>query len=188
MKLIVGLGNPGKQYDHSWHNLGFAVADQLRKNFDFPAYKKSTKFQADIADGQIASEKILLAKPLTYMNNSGESVKAIASYYKLKPADIIVIHDDIDLPLGKIRLTHNSTAGGHNGVKSIIDCLAGKNFQRIKIGIKTDRPAKIDSADYVLMTPDPADRPAVKSQISLASDAVKDLLESGLAKAMNKWN
>ncbi|MFA5020788.1 MAG: aminoacyl-tRNA hydrolase [Patescibacteria group bacterium] len=188
MKLIVGLGNPGKKYDRSWHNLGFSAAEELRRILDLPAFKKSIKFKAEVSAGSDGQEKLILAKPLTFMNNSGDSVSALASFYKIKPADIIIIHDDLDLPLGKIRLAADSSAGGHNGLKSIIEKLGTKNFNRVKIGIKTPGLEKIEAADYVLTTPIKSDRIQVKEQIKKAAEAARDLLAIGLAKSMNKWN
>jgi len=188
MKLIVGLGNPGKKYDRTWHNLGFSAVEDLRRILDLPAFKKSIKFKAEVSVGMIGQEKILLAKPLTFMNNSGDSVSALASFYKIKPADIIVIHDDLDLPLGKIRLAADSSAGGHNGLKSIIEKLGTKNFSRVKIGIKTPSLEKIEAADYVLTAPVKGEETQVKEQIKKAAEAARDILAIGLTKSMNKWN
>lgn len=188
MKLIVGLGNPGKKYDNTWHNLGFATIEELRAVMDMPPLKKSVRFKADISVGTYAGERIVLAQPLTFMNNSGESVQAIASFYKIKFSDITVIHDDIDLPLGKLRLAKESSAGGHNGIKSIIDHLGTKGFNRVKIGIKTSKLEKILAADYVLMSWDKSEKITIKEQIKNAAEAAKDILELGLEKAMNKWN
>jgi len=188
MKLIIGLGNPGKKYDNTWHNLGFAALAELRAILDMPPLKKSDKFRADLCVGTYASDRIILAGPSTYMNNSGESVQALAKFYKIKFSDIAVIQDDIDLPLGKIRLAKDSSAGGHNGIKSIIEQLGTKDFSRIKIGIKTNKLEKIEAADYVLMKPDKADKLIVKTQTKKAAEAAKDILELGLEKAMNKWN
>jgi len=188
MKLIVGLGNPGKKYGGTWHNLGFAAIDEIRADFNLPILRKSARFQAFVSEGSFEKEKVILAQPLTYMNNSGESAKALASFYKIKPADIIVIHDDIDLPLGKIRLAKDSSAGGHNGIKSIIEQLGTKNFSRIKIGIKTAELEKMEAADYVLTAWDKGEKKTVLGQLKNAAEAAKDILESGLEKAMNKWN
>lgn len=188
MKLIVGLGNPGNKYSETWHNLGFSAVDELRELLDLRMFKKSTKFQADISEGTYGEEKIILAKPLTFMNNSGDCVQAISSFYKIKPTDLIVIHDDIDLALGKMRLAIDSSAGGHNGIKSIIEKLGSKNFNRIKIGIKTAQLELMDAADYVLIKPAKEDRYQAKEQITNAAEASKDILDMGLSSAMNKWN
>ena len=112
MKLIIGLGNPGLQYKKTWHNLGFLALDEIADSFDFEKFKLNKKLQAQTAAGKIGQEKVILAKPQTQMNNSGLAVAAILKYYKINPADLIVIHDDIDLPLGKIRITADSSAGG----------------------------------------------------------------------------
>jgi len=188
MKLIVGLGNPGNKYSQTWHNLGFAAVDELRALLDLPAFKKSAKFQADISEGDYGGEKIILAKPLTFMNNSGDSVQVISAFYKIKPADLIVIQDDIDLALGKMRLAIGSSAGGHNGIKSIIEKLGGKNFNRIKIGIKTSQLELMDAADYVLAKPAKEYKRQAQEQIKNAAVAAKDILDMGLSMAMNKWN
>lgn len=188
MKLIIGLGNPGKKYAGTWHNLGFSAVEELREVLDLPAFKKSAKFQADVSDGAYGQEKIILAEPLTYMNNSGNSVKAMANFYKIKPTDIVVIHDDIDLPLGKIRLATNSSAGGHNGVKSIIERLGTKNFNRVKIGIKTERLNKVDAADYVLEKIPSANRKTANEAIKKAVSALETAIVMGYERAMNEYN
>jgi peptidyl-tRNA hydrolase, PTH1 family len=188
MKLIVGLGNPGKKYERSWHNLGFAVLDLLRKELNLTDFKKSVKFKGEITKGEVGNETIILLKPTTFMNNSGLAVAALSSYFKIKPKDIIIIHDDLDLPLGKLRLATNSSAGGHNGLKSIIEQLGSKEFYRIKIGIKTELVDKINPADYVLTGWDKEQSIAVKEQLKKAAEAANDLLAIGPAKAMNKWN
>lgn len=188
MKLIVGLGNPGKKYADTWHNLGFSAVDELRGLLDLRMFKKSTKFQADIAEGTYGEEKIILAKPLTFMNNSGDCVQSLMAFYKITPADLIVIQDDIDLLLGKMRLAVNSSAGGHNGIKSIIEKINDKKFIRIKIGVRTAKLELIDTADYVLIKPDKAERQLVKTQIKKAADATKEVLDLGLTPAMNNWN
>lgn len=184
MKLIVGLGNPGKKYEQTWHNIGFAVVEKLREDWHFPSLKKSWRFNALIAAGDINGEKIILAQPQTFMNNAGRAVKAIAKYYKIPTEDIIVIHDDLDLVLGKMRFASDSSAGGHNGIKSLIAELGDKKFVRLKIGIRTDKLEKIDAADYVLMKWDHKAEEMLGSNAS----AIYDYLTLGPAKAMNKWN
>lgn len=188
MKLIVGLGNPGKKYERTWHNLGFAVLDLLQQELGFADFKKSVKFKGETTKGEVGDETVILLKPTTFMNNSGLSVEAISSYFKIKPADIIVIHDDLDLPLGKLRLAVNSSAGGHNGLKSIIEQLNSKAFYRIKIGIKTELLSKMDSADYVLAGWSKEQKTAVQEQLKKAAESASDLLAIGPAKTMNKWN
>lgn len=136
MKLIVGLGNPGKQYEQTRHNTGFLVIEKLADSFEENAtWKKRADLKAVVADAKINRHKILLAKPTTFMNNSGEAVQALLHFYKLSPADLIVIHDDTDVPLGEYRIQTNRGAAGHNGVASIIEHLGTKNFSRVRIGL-----------------------------------------------------
>jgi PTH1 family peptidyl-tRNA hydrolase len=188
MKLIIGLGNPGKKYEHTWHNLGFLAVENFRQLSDLPKFKKSAKFQAEVSNGDFNGEKIILARPQTFMNNSGQSVVALTHYYKLQPKDIIVIHDDLDLPLERIRLGWNSSAGGHNGIKSIIELLGTQAFFRIKLGIATELLKKIAPADYVLTSWNKDEKTLVERQIKNAAEATRNILESGLEKSMAKWN
>lgn len=136
MKLIVGLGNPGEKFEKTRHNLGFSVIDELIKNHNLQPATYSRKFKSLISENILAGQKIILAKPKTFMNNSGQAVKILADYYKIKPENILVVHDDIDLPLGKIRVQKSRGSAGHKGVESIIRALETKNFTRIRIGIK----------------------------------------------------
>ena len=186
--MIVGLVNPGKKYERTWHNLGFAVLDSLQQELGFADFKKSIKFKGETAKGEVGDETVILLKPETYMNNSGLAAEAVSSYFKIKPEDVIVIHDDLDLPLGKLRIAFDSSAGGHNGIKSIIEKIGSKKFYRIKIGVKTELLAKIDSADYVLAGWSKEQKSVVQEQIKKAAEAASDLLATGPAKAMNKWN
>ena len=137
MLLIIGLGNPGKEYEKTRHNIGFVVLNKLMADLELDDWADNKKFRAEIAEGKIDKEKILLFKPQTFMNNSGQSVSAAAKFYKIKPADIWVIHDDLDLPLGKIKIQRDRSSAGHNGVQSIIDALSTQNFVRFRIGKKT---------------------------------------------------
>jgi len=136
MKIILGLGNPGKKYEKTRHNFGFMALDFLRAELKkFSRWSKKNNFAALLAEGEIAGEKILLAKPQTFMNRSGQTAKAIAGFYQIDLADILVVHDDIDLPLGVLRLSKNASAAGHKGVRSIIEALGDKNFVRVRLGI-----------------------------------------------------
>lgn len=188
MKLIVGLGNPGPQYHKTWHNIGFMALDRLADEFDFSDFKEEKKFKAEIAVGKIQGQKIILAKPTTFMNNSGEAVSAIAKYYKIKPTEIIVIHDDLDLPLSRIKLINQSSAGGHNGIKSIIQYLKTQDFTRIKIGVATPKKDKMDSADYVLTKIGLLQTNKVKEIIKKTTSAVEETVGFSLLSAMNKFN
>lgn len=188
MHLIIGLGNPGKKYESTWHNLGWLTVENFRQLADLPQLKKSAKFQAEIASGEINGEKIILAKPLTYMNNSGVSVAKLAQFYKLKPENIIVIHDDKDLVLGNLRLSRDSSAGGHNGVKSIIEHLGSQKFNRVRLGVKTPLLDKMDTADYVLAGWNKTQGKVVSQQTKKAAEATLSIITDGLAKAMNRYN
>mgnify|MGYP001453189522 CR=1 FL=1 len=155
MKLLVGLGNPGKNYNNTRHNIGFAMIDFLfsewlkKENFD--DWGKNTKFKAEISVGNINGEKIILAKPLTFMNNSGETVQALASYFKIPNEDIYVFHDELDLLCGNYKIQFDRSGAGHNGVLSIIEKLGTQAFNRIRIGIaKEDKQKQGKGADYVL--------------------------------------
>jgi len=150
MKLIIGLGNPGKEYEKTRHNAGFLAVDKIANNFQFPISNFNSKFNAEISQGIISNEKVILAKPQTFMNNSGQAVKAILDYYKINPEDIIVIHDDLDITLGEFKISKNKNFGGHKGVQSIIDCLRTKDFTRIRIGIDGERNKKVPAEKFVL--------------------------------------
>lgn len=147
MMLIVGLGNKGKEYQNTRHNIGFVAADRLSEHYKF-IYRKNLKFNAEIADGLIMEHKFLLAKPMTYMNLSGESVQALCSYYRVKTQNIFVLHDDIDLEVGRIKYKFAGGSGGHNGLNSL-DRALGKNYHRIRIGVGRPKPT-LDVSDYVL--------------------------------------
>ena len=151
MKLIIGLGNPGNKYKKTRHNIGFMVIDEITTNFQFPIFNFKSIFNAEISKKILKDEKIILVKPQTFMNNSGRAVKAIIDYYKITTEDIIVIHDDIDLNLGEIKIQQNRSSAGHNGVQSIIDSIGTKDFTRIRIGIKPiNQEISIDTEKFVL--------------------------------------
>ncbi len=143
MILIVGLGNPGEKYNHTRHNIGFRVLDEFQKENDFPDFTLSKKFNALVSTKEFANKKIILAKPQTLMNSSGVAVKKITTDYKLPTTNLIVVHDDIDLPLGKIKISKNRGSAGHKGVESIIKELGAKNFIRIRLGIGQNEKLKM---------------------------------------------
>lgn len=149
ISLIVGLGNVGAEYKETRHNVGFMAVDALKKETGFPAWQKKAKFKAQITEEFIGGKKIILAKPTTFMNLSGEAVRALKDFYKLKNSDIIVIHDELDLPFGNVKEKTSGGSAGHNGLKSIISHI-GEDFHRIRIGIKNDQLEKMASADFVL--------------------------------------
>jgi peptidyl-tRNA hydrolase, PTH1 family len=187
MKLVVGLGNPGKQHNNTWHNIGFMTIDVLADILNAPKAKKSTKLKAEVME-IAGDEKIILAKPLTFMNLSGVSVAALAKFYKIKTKDTIIIQDDLDLPLGKIRLAYNSSAGGHNGIKSIIEHLKTQEFCRVKIGIGTEKLKLMDPADYVLGTIAGDQEKIIKTQVEKSAEAVLEAIKTSPTRAMNQYN
>lgn len=191
MKLIIGLGNPGKKYERTWHNLGWLALDALADFCETPKFKKSAKFQAEITEIAINGEKIILAKPQTFMNLSGDSVSIIAKFHKIKPQDIIIIHDDIDLSLGRLRISQNSASGGHNGIKSIIEKLGTKDFIRIRIGCKSlddNKLKNIETADYVLTNWSQQEKTLVEEQTKKAGEAALAIIEFGRELATNQYN
>ena len=151
MKLIIGLGNPGEEYQKTRHNAGFLAVDKIVSQCsDIPTFNFRPKFKAEISQGIINNKKVILVKPMTFMNNSGQAVQAVLDYYKINPKNIIIIHDDLDIPLGEFKISKNKNSGGHKGVQSIIDCLGTKDFMRIRIGIDTERNKKIPTEKFVL--------------------------------------
>lgn len=184
MQLVVGLGNPGPQYDGTRHNIGFEVVDCLvaRHRFDAPRSAKN----ALVSKGRIRGQDVLLVKPQTYMNRSGDSVGALARYYKVEPGEVIVVHDELDFVPGEVRLKPNGGAGGHNGLRSLIEHI-GKEFPRIRMGVGKPSSAA-QGADYVLSRFDKGSRVAMDEALVLACDAVEAILADGLAAAMNRFN
>lgn len=190
MKLIVGLGNPGKEYSANRHNIGFLCINYIARQHHIALDKKQGKSRTGA--GTIAGEQVLLAKPQTYMNASGQAVILLMQKFKIEPDDLIVIHDDLDLPLGKIRIRQGSSAGGHNGAKSIISHLGSQEFIRIRVGIS--RPPVNGEVpictivDYVLGDFTPDDNPVIEETVHRVGDAVVCLLTEGLTATMNKFN
>lgn len=154
MKLVVGLGNPGKKYEKTRHNVGFVVLDavhtQLYKIDQMSAWKLHKSFNAMIAEGQVSGNRVILAKPLTFMNRSGDAVGLIKQYYKIENRDILVVHDDKDIDLGEVKYQWNRGHAGQNGIRSIIASIGTKEFYRLRVGVRTDLLEKKDTADFVL--------------------------------------
>jgi len=150
MKLLVGLGNYPAKYAQTRHNVGFLVVEQLAKKHECEPFKSDKKFFGQVSVGQVGNEKVVLLKPETYMNLSGKSVQAVAHFYKIKPEDIVLFFDDVDLDFGTVRFRTEGSAGGHNGVKSIIESLGTKRFPRIKIGIANEERSKMPTDAFVL--------------------------------------
>lgn len=186
MKLIIGLGNPGKKYQGSKHNIGFETVDEVAFQLGV-AFNKS-KFEAVYAEGRIGTEKIILIKPQTYMNLSGRSVRPWMDYYNLTEEDIVVVYDDMDLPPGKIRLRQKGSAGGHNGLKSIIQHLGTQEFNRVKIGVGRPRPGQ-DVISNVLSGFKKEEQDVVQESIKATSDAVEYWCEGySFQDTMSKFN
>ena len=181
MKLIVGLGNPGKEYENTRHNIGFMVLDDYLGNV-----KWSNKFNALYYESFIGTEKVIFLKPLTYMNNSGNAVGEFVRYYNFDMKDILIIQDDLDEEIGLYKLKVNSSSGGHNGIKNIILHTGSQNFNRIRVGI--DRSKYIKVVDYVLSRFTKDEQDAINQGIENASDAVIDYLDHGFNHAMNRFN
>jgi len=150
MKLIVGLGNPGGKYQKTRHNLGWRVIDCLAKKIDLKNFKEEKKLNALIGAVKFNGQKVILAKPLSYMNHSGQSARAISDYFKITAADIIIVHDEIDLPIGEIKIQENISSAGHKGVQSIIEHLKTKEFKRVRLGIKPLSESILKAEDFVL--------------------------------------
>ncbi len=185
MKVFIGLGNPGKKYEDTRHNVGFMTIDKISKEWGIPV--QQNKFRALVGEGFVGTQKVLLVKPQTYMNLSGESVHEILTFYKLTADDIIVIYDDLDLPVGKLRLRAKGSAGGHNGIKSIIAHLSTQEFNRIKIGIDRPRPGGSVS-DYVLHAFPKSEMPAINEAIENAALACEAWTKEPFINVMNKYN
>lgn len=181
MMVIIGLGNPGKKFDNTRHNAGFMAIDFFAQQNGFPEFELSKKYESLISE----KDEVMLAKPETFMNESGIAVYKMAKSYKLKTKSLIVIHDDIDMPLGKIKFSKDSGAGGHKGVDSIINALGRKDFIQLKIGIETgDQEAK----EVVLKKFSKEEMNILKETISRSVDALDMLIQEGLEKAMNEYN
>lgn len=185
MFVIVGLGNPGKKYEKTRHNMGFLAIDKLAEKHDIKVNK--LKHKALVGDGFISGRKALLVKPQTYMNLSGESVREIISYYDIDLEDLIVIYDDFDLETGAIRIRKKGSAGSHNGMKSIIGQIQSKDFPRIRIGIGKSGGGA-EWKDFVLGKTSKQDEKLIEDAVERTADAVACILEKGIDKAMNEYN
>lgn len=185
MYLIAGLGNPTKEYDKTRHNVGFSVIDVLADQYDIDVSER--KHRAFCGKGMIAGQKVLLVKPQTFMNLSGESLRAAVDYYKLAPEEIIVIYDDISLEPGQLRIRLKGSAGGHNGIKNIIAQLGTQEFPRIKVGVGA-KPPRMDLADYVLSRFSKGEQELMDTAFRDAADAAVMMMTDGAERAMNHYN
>ncbi len=185
MKLIIGLGNPGRDYAGTRHNIGFGVITRISEQYQIPLGSREHK--AVCGKGFVGGEKVLLAQPQTFMNLSGESVRSLADYYKVEPEDIIVAYDDIDLEVGQIRIRRKGSAGGHNGIKSIISHLGTNEFPRVKIGVGA-KPQGGDLARHVLGRFSREEEKKMGEVLDVAVQAVETIVSEDIESAMNRFN
>lgn len=186
MKVVVGLGNPGKKYEHTRHNVGFWTIDDLSERLSCEL-KRSFRFKARIGKGLLDDEKVMLVKPETYMNNSGRAVGSVLRYGKLEASDLIVVLDDADLDFGRLRVRTHGSSGGHRGLSSIIEHVRSEDFVRVRIGIGRDKDGG-ELVKHVLRTFSPTEEEKVQGTIGMAAEAVLCVLRSGVDAAMNKFN
>ena len=181
MKLLVGLGNPGSEYAMTRHNMGFQAVDTIVRRFSFKDWKKDCK--GVVARGEIDDEKVIVLKPHTFMNLSGEAVMSAMTFFKIKPADVIVFHDDLDLSVGKVKVKTGGSAAGHNGIKNI-DAHIGPNYMRVRIGVDQDR--SVDTVDYVLGKPSKEDQKVLTLVMEKIAENVPLLLKGDENNFMNR--
>ncbi len=185
MNLIVGLGNPGPKYENTRHNMGFKVIDSLADKHRISVNRR--RCRSLLGSGRIEGKKVILAKPQTYMNLSGEALSGLLNYYQLEIPDLIIVYDDVNLDLGRLRFRREGSAGGHNGIKSIIYHLDTEDFARLKLGIGTIDLLG-DMMDYVLSEFDPEDEKVAEEMIERATEALRIYLTEGITEAMNRFN
>ena len=184
MKMIVGLGNPGKEYENTRHNVGFIVVDDFAKKNNITDFKE--KFNGLYAKIVTPTDSFILLKPLSYMNLSGTVIKRFASFYKIKPEDIFIIQDDLDLPLGKIKVKYKGSSGGHNGIRNIIENLKTEIFPRLKIGISKD--ITISSRDYVIGKFTDNEKDIIQKILDFSPNIIDDFIHYDIEKVMSKYN
>ncbi len=184
MKIIAGLGNPGLKYEKTRHNAGFMVIDKLAEELKVSFTQE--KFSASFVKTKVKEEDVILLKPLTYMNNSGFAIRQCMDFYKASPEDLIIIYDDVDLPVGRIRLREKGSAGGHNGMKSIIQCVFTQEFSRIRVGIGKD--PQIDMIDWVLSKFRDEEMEELNKAIENAAAAAKFSITNPFSASMNRYN
>ena len=184
MYIIVGLGNPGRKYENTRHNMGFIAVDLLGEKYGIKIDK--IKFKALVGEGRIAGQKVLLVKPQTFMNLSGQSVVEVMHFYKEEIENLIVIYDDIDIPTGSIRLRKKGSAGTHNGMRNIVYLLGEDGFPRIRVGIGSEK--KVDLVSYVIGGVSKGEKELLEEALTRAADAAACIVEKGIDKAMNEYN
>lgn len=183
--IIVGLGNPGREYEGTRHNTGFMVMDRLAEKYKIEVKKQKCK--ALLGQGEIEGEKVLLVKPQTYMNLSGQAVAEVVNFYKEDLENLVIVFDDIDLPVGKLRIKERGSAGTHNGMKSIVSSLGTTEFKRVKVGIGKQMPGE-DLANYVLGTFQKEERDLLADAMENAVGAIETMIREGVSAAMNRFN
>jgi PTH1 family peptidyl-tRNA hydrolase len=188
MKLIVGLGNPGSEYVRTRHNAGFMGIERLAARHGLTADRPKAKFHGAVLEGPVAGERCILLEPMTYMNHSGLAVGEAVTFYKLDLRDIMILVDDLALPVGRIRLRADGSAGGHNGLGDVERALGGTAYPRLRIGIDAPAPAGISQVDYVLGTFGPDQRAALDPALDRACDAVECWITRGIDEAMTRFN
>jgi len=184
-KLVVGLGNPGEKYELTAHNLGFMVIDNIAERSGIKVGRKDS--MALVGQGTVAGHKVLLAKPQTYMNASGQSVQGLLVKNEIPPADLILVYDELDLPWGSLRIRPNGSAAGHRGIGSVIECIGTKEFARVRLGVHGGRREK-DGAHIVLAQLKRAHKQELDELLDYASQAVESIIAEGVEKAMTKYN
>ena len=187
MKVIAGLGNPGAQYANTPHSIGFEVVDAIAREVG-AEWKASASFKGELAVGTFAGARVVLLKPMTFMNLSGESVAPVVRYHNATPADLLVVSDDIDLPVGRIRIRAGGSAGGHNGLKSVIERVGTQEFARLRIGVGRDAHDRSQVIGHVLGKFDPATRAVMDKVVPAAVKAAEAIISTSPQAAMNAWN
>jgi peptidyl-tRNA hydrolase, PTH1 family len=188
MILVIGLGNPGEKYKETRHNIGWIALDEFKKKNNFGEWNENKKTRSTISKGIINEKEILLAKPVTFMNLSGEAIVKIISYYKIIPEKIIIVHDDIDIEIGKIKIIEKRGAAGHKGVLSITKILKTKNFIRIRVGIKPKGKKPSSAERFVISQFNQKERKILKETVEKTIKAIEIISEEGIQKAMNIFN
>ena len=188
MKIVAGLGNPGREYESTPHSIGFDVAEAVVREMG-AVFRRSPSFKGEIADGRFANGKVLVVKPMTFMNLSGDCVAPVVKYHNATAADLVVVSDDIDLPVGRIRIRKGGSAGGHNGLKSVIERLGTPDFIRLRVGVGRDRNDRREVIGHVLGKFDPETHALMETKvIPAAVKALEQILAEGPEAAMNAWN
>ena len=184
MYIIAGLGNPGKKYENTRHNMGFLTIDLLAEEYDIKVDK--LKFKSLVGEGRIAGQRVLLIKPQTYMNLSGEAIREAINFYKIEPEELIVIYDDIDIPTGTFRIRKKGSAGTHNGMRSVVHQIQSDQFPRIRVGIGSEK--KVDLINYVTGGVSKGERELLEDALVKSAKAAACIVEKGIDKAMNEYN